>query len=66
MKCSKCSKYSYQLRRCAEGKINPSTIKGGTEAALIMGISYICGIDAENSAKKEKIRSAILKKLGKE
>lgn len=65
MKCSKCSRYSYSLLRCLDGKINPRTIKGGAEAALIMGISYICGIDAENRVKKEKIMSAALKK-GKE
>jgi len=41
-KCSKCEHYSYGLRRCRIGKINPPTIKGGLEAAKFMGISYIC------------------------
>jgi len=44
MKCSECSQYSYQHRRCLQGKINPSTIKGGKEAAKIMGIEYICNM----------------------
>lgn len=42
MKCSKCMHYSYSLRRCKLGRINPTTIKGGVEAAKIMGLSYIC------------------------
>jgi len=42
MKCTKCQWYSYSLRRCRNGKINPRTIKGGVEAASFMGLDYIC------------------------
>ena len=55
MKCTKCSRYSYPLRRCLDGMINPKSIKAGVEAARFMGISYICGIDAENGTKKVKV-----------
>ena len=41
-KCSKCEHYSFALKRCKLGKINPPTIKGGVEAANIMGANYIC------------------------
>ena len=41
-KCSKCPEYSFSLQRCKQGKINPPTIKGGVQAAMIMGTSYIC------------------------
>jgi len=41
-RCSKCVYYSFPLRRCRFGKINPRTIKGGVSAAQIMGISCIC------------------------
>ena len=41
-KCSKCKHYSYSLKRCKLGMINPPTIKGGIEAARIFGLSYIC------------------------
>jgi len=40
--CSKCSNYSFSLQRCKKGKINPRTVKIGTEAAKVMGIDYIC------------------------
>ena len=61
MKCSKCSRYSYSLRRCLDGKIRPRTIKGGMEAARFMGISYICGIDSENHELKVKIATRLAK-----
>jgi hypothetical protein len=41
-KCSKCEHYSYSIRRCKLGKINPPTIKSGVEAARFMGLSHIC------------------------
>lgn len=41
-KCTKCDQYSYSLRRCKLGKINPKTIKGGLDAARLMGMGYIC------------------------
>jgi hypothetical protein len=40
--CSKCEFYSFPLRRCKLGRINPRSIKGGVDAARIMGLSYIC------------------------
>lgn len=33
MGCSRCELYSFPLRRCTNGKINPTTIKGGLDAA---------------------------------
>ena len=30
--CTKCDLYSYPLRRCIQGKINPPTLKGTKEA----------------------------------
>ena len=42
MKCSKCQNYSFPLRRCKLGKINPPTLKGAREAEAIMGRGYIC------------------------
>jgi len=41
-KCSKCPEYSFSLKRCKQGKINPPTIKGGVQAVSFMGMSYIC------------------------
>ena len=55
MKCTKCSRYSYSLRRCLDGKIRPATIKGGIEAASIMGLSYLCAIDQENATIVAKV-----------
>lgn len=57
MKCSKCGYYSFPLQRCRDGKINPKTIKGGVEAAKIMGTSYIC----PDSSLRQKILLAITK-----
>lgn len=51
MNCTACKHYSYPLRRCKLGKINPKTIKGGVEAVRFMGPSYIC----TNCALWEKI-----------
>jgi len=42
MKCTKCDQYSFALRRCKNGKINPKTRKGTVEAMVIMGLGYIC------------------------
>ena len=42
MKCSKCRYYSYSLRRCKLGKINPRTKKDTISAARIMELDYIC------------------------
>lgn len=55
MKCSKCPHYDFKINRCKKGLLNPKTIKGGVDAALVMSIHYICGIDEENRVKKEKI-----------
>lgn len=55
MKCTKCARYSYPLRRCLDGMIRPATIKGGVDAARFMGMSYICGIDTENAQLKAKV-----------
>lgn len=59
MNCTKCSEYSYSLRRCILGKINPKTIKGGIEAAELMGISYICNL----CDLKDKIRIKLNEKI---
>jgi hypothetical protein len=61
MKCTKCEYYSFPLRRCKLGKINPPTIKGGVEAARIMGLDYICAYGEENTAKKGKIIDKLTK-----
>ena len=53
LKCSKCASYSRADHRCRNGKIQPPTIKGGVEAARIMGISYIC-VHSPLRAKIEK------------
>lgn len=57
MNCTKCDRYSYQLRRCLDGRFNPTTIKGGVSAISVMGISYIC--------KKSKLHSKIMAKIQK-
>ena len=49
--CSKCQYYSFPLRRCTLGKINPPTLKGAREAAKQMGTAYIC----QFSKWKEKL-----------
>ena len=61
MKCSKCRNYSTKVRRCMKGVINPSTIKGGVDAARWFGMNYICGVDEENLRKKENIREKLMK-----
>ncbi len=43
MGCKGCGSYSYQLGRCIMGKISPKTVKGGLQAAALMGPSYLCG-----------------------
>lgn len=53
--CSKCNLYKRALGRCAAGKINPPTIKGGVSAAKLMGISYICPW----AKHRDKIRARI-------
>lgn len=58
MGCSTCKIYSRKLGRCANGKVNPRTIKGAAEAARIMGISYICNID--------KMKDKVIEVLKKE
>ena len=54
-KCSKCEHYSFPLKRCRLGQINPPTIKGGVQAAKIMGLDYIC--------RYAKYRGKIIEKL---
>ena len=36
--------YSFALKRCTLGKINPRTIKAGVQAAEFMGMNYICSL----------------------
>ena len=57
MKCSKCSYYSFPLRRCKEGKINPMnvSIKNGADTMKIMGYQYFCAVDAECSIRRQKM-----------
>lgn len=40
--CSKCDLYSFPLRRCKRGQINPKTKKAALKAASLMGSHYIC------------------------
>jgi hypothetical protein len=56
MKCSECQIYSFKLQRCKLGKINPKTIKGGVEAANLMGLDYICS----SATHREKIAERLL------
>jgi len=58
MKCSKCKEYSFLLRRCKLGKINPKSVKGGVDAAHIMGIDYICNLSELKSKIVEKMTSS--------
>lgn len=53
--CTKCPEYSFGLRRCTLGKINPKTIKAGCEAARFMGVDYICN----KCSLKLKIRNKL-------
>lgn len=59
MKCTKCREYSFKLRRCKLGKINPTTIKGGLEAVRFMGLSYICHL----SPLRRKITDRLQKEV---
>jgi hypothetical protein len=59
--CAKCSAYRYDVRRCGFGKINPTTIKGGVDAAKFMGINYICDVDG----MRKKVSLAIAKEIVK-
>jgi len=40
--CTKCDYYSFPLRRCKNGKVNPRTHKQTKEVMAIMGFSYVC------------------------
>ena len=54
--CTKeCSNWRRDVNRCALGKINPPTIKGGVDAAGVMGISYICGLTYRGHKVREKL-----------
>jgi len=56
--CTKCDRYSYQLRRCLDGKIMPPTINGGISAVRVTGtLDYIC----KHSHLKTKIAEKIAK-----
>ena len=59
MNCSECKDYSFALRRCIKGMINPRTIKGGLGAARLMGISYICPL----SSLKQKITVRLIEEV---
>lgn len=54
MKCTKCSYYSYGLRRCKLGKVPVRGIKDGASMIQFMGVEYACAIDEENRAKRDK------------
>jgi hypothetical protein len=62
MKCSKCPNYSFPLRRCLQGKINPlsSPLKEAVKTAQWMGISYFCGVDQDCLLRKQKITSMMI------
>lgn len=53
--CTKCSSYSYSLKRCKRGMINPKTRKGALEAASIMGVLYICDYSKWKDAVVERL-----------
>lgn len=57
-KCTKCSLYSFSLRRCKRGQINPRTRKGAIEAASIMGVEYVCDY--------AKWKDAVVEHLGRD
>jgi hypothetical protein len=50
--CSKCSSYSFGLRRCALGYANPKTKKAYDEIVKIMTINYICN---KNEFKRKQL-----------
>ena len=62
MNCTKCSDYSYSLKRCTRGMINPKTIKGGVEAARFMGLGYICDLCDIKPKIMEKLYEKLKKK----
>jgi len=41
--CTKCNHYSFTLRRCKIGKVNPRSKRDTISAAEMMGGDYICG-----------------------
>lgn len=43
--CTKCKKYSFPLRRCTNGKINPKVKKNAESSARLMGWDYICNLN---------------------
>ena len=55
MGCSTCSSYSFSLKRCLHGMINPKTVKQAKDTADFMGITYICD--------KELMRTKLIKSL---
>ena len=57
-KCSKCPEYSFKVKRCLLGKINPPTIKGAVEAMTFFGPSYICNYS--------KVKTKAIKKFSQE
>lgn len=56
--CRKCSRYSHQLQRCIDGKINPKTIGDARNASSIMGIGYIC----DKNGMRYKLIEGMVKK----
>lgn len=64
MKCSKCPRYSFQLKRCVDGKVPAYKIQKKSIGSFvgIMGLSSICAVDAENYMSKQKL----IEKLQKE
>lgn len=56
--CTKCDFYSFPLRRCTLGKVNPRTFKQVKDTADIMGTGYIC----DYNKFKERLLKGILDK----
>lgn len=63
LNCSQCNCYSYPLRRCTRGKINPKTLKGAREAVQIFGLDYICGWAERGHHWKEIIFNETCEKM---
>ena len=63
MKCSKCQYYSYGVKRCLLGKVNPPSLKGGAEAMETFEFSYVCSVDKENRDRAKKMRAIVIKKM---
>ena len=40
--CTKCGFYSFGMRKCLRGKVNPRTRKDTISVAQLMGPTYIC------------------------